>query len=606
MTRIPVYSVYDNAGHSPLALGSIVSYAKSYKNGVLNSAYEFVPSLLKEGETVMPIVEQSGPGVFLCSNYLWTSEQNLECIKAIKRRYPASITVVGGPSVPKYDYSCRAFLDQHPYVDIAARGEGEVTAAQVLERLAVSFPRVDEELMASVLGIAYRTKAASAGDDGVIMTRDRERIEDVASLPSPYLNSWFRHEDTRNWESAIIETNRGCPYGCTFCDWGSATLSKVRKFPIQRVEGEIEWIAQHGIRRLWIADANFGIFRRDIDIASMIASCRRKYGCPEQVVVNYAKSGTDRIAEIVAILRGADIQTQGIISIQTQDPQTLKNIRRSNIKTERYEELIHVFRKNGLPVGSDLMIGLPGATVESFMGDLQFFFDRKVYSKAYDTIVLPNSPMAHRDNMEEYAIKTDGAGQIVSTYSYTRFDKFVMVQTYFCYRILVGFCVLKTFLYYLQVDHGVAASQFLLDLQAALNQKTQSLSCARALWMQLLVMDHDSWEEVLRARTASEWTTFYRDVEQFVKVKYGIDDPATQTALLVQSELRQSIPDCAPRILHLTYDFVAYFDQIEAVGNIGDPSSMEGFKRLQEYGPGILTLGVETAKKYAYSPLINK
>ena len=35
----------------------------------------------------------------------------------------------------------------------------------------------------------------------------------------------------------MLESNRGCPYGCTFCDWGSATLSKVRNFDLDRVYG---------------------------------------------------------------------------------------------------------------------------------------------------------------------------------------------------------------------------------------------------------------------------------------------------------------------------------------------------------------------------------
>lgn len=47
-------------------------------------------------------------------------------------------------------------------------------------------------------------------------------------FPSPYLTGEFDEIDPARWRSATIETNRGCPYGCTYCDWGSATLSRIR------------------------------------------------------------------------------------------------------------------------------------------------------------------------------------------------------------------------------------------------------------------------------------------------------------------------------------------------------------------------------------------
>ena len=84
------------------------------------------------------------------------------------------------------------------------------------------------------------------------------------------------HEGT-----AIIETNRGCPYGCTFCDWGSATLSRIRKFDLERVFAELEWCARNGSTRIGLADANFGIFERDVDIAEKIAELKAQYGYPK-------------------------------------------------------------------------------------------------------------------------------------------------------------------------------------------------------------------------------------------------------------------------------------------------------------------------------------
>ena len=94
-------------------------------------------------------------------------------------------------------------------------------------------------------------------------------------LPSPYLDGVFDHYGAAV-DAAIVESNRGCPFGCTFCDWGSATNQKVRKFDLQRVKDEIEWIGRHEVRVIWVADANFGIYERDIELAEWICEVKKK------------------------------------------------------------------------------------------------------------------------------------------------------------------------------------------------------------------------------------------------------------------------------------------------------------------------------------------
>ena len=61
---------------------------------------------------------------------------------------------------------------------------------------------------------------------------------DLGIYPSPYTTGEFDH-----WVDGKfylpIETNRGCPYGCTFCDWGAATLAKIARLSDERVFGEV-------------------------------------------------------------------------------------------------------------------------------------------------------------------------------------------------------------------------------------------------------------------------------------------------------------------------------------------------------------------------------
>ena len=58
-------------------------------------------------------------------------------------------------------------------------------------------------------------------------------------------------------------------FACTFCDWGSLTYAKIRKFPLDKVFAELEWIAKNNMDYVTIADANFGVFyERDMAITN--------------------------------------------------------------------------------------------------------------------------------------------------------------------------------------------------------------------------------------------------------------------------------------------------------------------------------------------------
>ena len=86
-------------------------------------------------------------------------------------------------------------------------------------------------------------------------------------IPSPYLAGYFDEIVDEMREQglepyALWETNRGCPYSCTFCDWGSATMTKVRKFSLERAKAEAKWFSDKKIKAVYNCDANFGIFPR--------------------------------------------------------------------------------------------------------------------------------------------------------------------------------------------------------------------------------------------------------------------------------------------------------------------------------------------------------
>ena len=189
--------------------------------------------------------------------------------------------------------------------------------------------RADFAALSDVSGISFRL------DGEVVTTAERVRMADLDVIPSPYLAGHFDCFANVPGVTAVIETNRGCPYGCTFCDWGSNTRSRVREFATERVLAELEWCARNGVEAIYIADANFGIMERDLEIAEHVARLKETYGFPLDCSTNYAKNTTKYLKKIVAKWVDAGILTRGKVSLQSFDPPTLLAIRRQNIKIEQ-------------------------------------------------------------------------------------------------------------------------------------------------------------------------------------------------------------------------------------------------------------------------------
>lgn len=593
--RIPLYCVSDSckdlgirrdsgATYPPLALGMMLAYARTF--GEVWERYELVRTLISTESEIQDSYREHGPGVYLFSDYIWTLKNNLRLSELAKRLDRRSVAIHGGPSMPKYADACDSFFSANPHVDIGVRGEGENTMVELLRTLSLHAEELDPEALSQVAGITFRSHV---GRPAAVRTAEREREKDLDRFPSPYLTGVFDafQDIPETWTAAIIETNRGCPYGCTFCDWGSATLQKIHRFSIERIAQEIQWAAEHKVARLWIADANFGILERDVAIADLICEARARFGYPRDVIVNYAKNATARLAEIIRRFRKASLSAAGIISIQTHDPETLANVNRSNIKTERYEDLIEIFRNEGLPVSSDLLIGLPGATPETFKNDLQFFIDRQVHTVAYPVMVLANSPMGERSYLERFGISLDQNGYIISTNSFSRMDLWKMKMTFCLYRGAIGYSILKYFLYYVQVDAGIRAADFISALaQHLLHPDCELTRCSTVFMRHCLADDRAA----LLAMSELDWEELYREVLDFAAEHFDLREESAADAIVtaqiaLMPRLGRELPD---RVL-LPHDVAAYFEQFRWTKDLS--SLAAGTVRpLSHFGPAELSI----------------
>ena len=527
----------------PLALGMIVAYATQHERGRLCEHYDFRPTWLSDGTGMPPTAER--PSIYLFSHYVWSSARNLAMSERIKAADPGSLTIHGGPDVPKYEGDVEAYFRTHPHVDVAIHGEGEVATAEVLDALvpALRGDRIELAALEGVAGLSFRH------GDRLVRTPDRGRIVELDSLPSPYLTGLFDGFGEAPAESAVLESNRGCPYGCTFCDWGSATLSRIRKFSLDRVFDELSWCAAHGIQTVGMADANFGIFERDVAIAEKVAELRRQYGYPRHLGLNYAKNSLRYLRPIVKILADADIITYGLVSLQSMDPETLGVVNRSNIKVEKYHELAHEFRRAGLPLFVDLMMGLPGATVDSFRGDLQRSIDREVIAKIHPTQLLVNSPMNEPGYRRRHGIEATPGSLVTSAASYTRGDYEEMRKLRRVFLLLEKFGVLRHVARYVRQEASIPEIAFFERLW----RDTRS---ERSRWP-VIAFTLEAIPGLMVP--PGRWSLLLDEVRRYVVDVLGVaDDEALATVLAVQHALLPARQRHFPETLSLRHDYAAW------------------------------------------------
>jgi radical SAM superfamily enzyme YgiQ (UPF0313 family) len=150
------------------------------------------------------------------------------------------------------------------------------------------------------------------------------------------------------------------------CDWGSAVYAKVRKFPYERLREEIEWFATNKTDLLYGADSNFAMYDAHITLAEDLAKAKQRKGYPKKFRAAYAKNSGERVFQVAKILHDAGMNKGVTLSFQSLNPTTLELVKRSNIKMDNFEQLIKKYNQHSIATYTELIIGLPGETYDTF------------------------------------------------------------------------------------------------------------------------------------------------------------------------------------------------------------------------------------------------
>lgn len=343
-----------NAYFLPYSAGVVWSYVISQP--LIKNKF-ILDHMIWRRESVTEVVNKlKDSDVVAFSTYVWNKNYNYTVAAKLKEVNPDIFIIFGGPEPPITDPD---FYERFPFIDVTVKQEGEQTLANVLANLD------NPEKLKKLKGILYNNMGET------IDTGPADRIQNLDVIPSPYTSGIFDKIIEENPEvtwSATLETNRGCPYACTFCDWGSLTYNKVKKFNLERVMEELEWCGKHGMDHITIADANFGIFpERDILIAEKLIEIQKKYGSPTSYTVSYAKNQKKEVVDIVKkLVHEGNVKTGLNLSLQTMDDFTLEIIKRKNLESNKVNEVFELCEENNIPMYTELILGLPGETPQSW------------------------------------------------------------------------------------------------------------------------------------------------------------------------------------------------------------------------------------------------
>tara|TARA_Y100001973_G_C5207196_1_gene342453 strand:- start:2010 stop:3932 length:1923 start_codon:yes stop_codon:yes gene_type:complete len=332
------------------------------------------------------------------SNFVWNSVQNTSIIKKIKKINPQCVVVFGGQGTPKGD-RCQQFCDDNPGIDILVHGEGELTFEDILLRYLI------DKDWTKVNGITINPPLGK-----LITTPPRERLKDIDSMPSPYLDGLFddlvKIKDHKYAFEGTIESVRGCPYQCTFCEIGDKYFQKIAKQTNEKIFQELDWLSKNKVEFFYNADSNYGLFKEHLDQVKYMTKLKRETGYPDNIRVDWAKAKADKVVEYAHLLTEAGMMKGITIALQSMNPDVLKAVRRKNVDNGKLQEFFDLYKDKKLISYVELILGLPKETIDTFKDGIFQIMDMEFhdYVGVYPMTALPNTPFFEPNYIKEYGI----------------------------------------------------------------------------------------------------------------------------------------------------------------------------------------------------------
>ncbi len=376
----------------PLAIGMIASYLRKHLGESVNIRLFKYPEKLIENLLIKP------PRVLGFSNYVWNLDLSYTLAARVKALNPETIVVFGGPNYPKNAPEQESFLKQREMIDFYLYREGEPGLLSLLQALMAHDFHIPETKKADLPNCHFLA-------DGKLQAANSNARINLVDIPSPYTTGLL-DEFFDGKLMPLVQTNRGCPFSCTFCAESDPFFDKVSFREPAAVIGELEYIAQRvqGNKNIFIADSNFGMYQQDLVIAKGIAGVHEKYGFPDYIHVATGKNAKERVLEAARLTHGLFRLSA---SVQSTDPQVLKNIKRRNISPETIISLAQTAGQIGSNTYAEVILALPGDSLEAHFKSLEDVINANLnYIRSFTLMLLKGTELDSPETIARYGLAT--------------------------------------------------------------------------------------------------------------------------------------------------------------------------------------------------------
>ena len=375
------------------------------------------PELAEKLEWLLPIqdamtddellqhIKQNNVDILCTGHYLWNHDFLTNQLSRVKSKLSLQAVIAGGPSIDVNNN--QAFFDQHPYVDYAVYGPGEQAFADIVSHLVLNTPMIAFNTSNCAWKNNQTGKTNVANYKFVKMLETSPFVHNAELFGRMVANA--KEKNVTNVAEWVPYTlTRGCPYACTFCDWNSGLGNKMsrRKNTYQQ---EIDLFQQLGLKNIYLSDANVGQYDEDVDMIEYFGQKNLQENAGFNVGGNFSKLQKENNLKIFSTMAESGL-TQKILNFSIQDinEQVLKNIDRPDVGWDVHVAMADELRTRypHLVVRTQMILGLPGQTVESWRQTMQQILAKNMLPTWFVNEPLPASPAMYDP---EYQRKWDFA-----------------------------------------------------------------------------------------------------------------------------------------------------------------------------------------------------
>lgn len=269
------------------------------------------------------------PSIIGIGVYIWNVSLVAELIHILQKVSPQTTIILGGPEVSHQPF--RVKLE----ADYIIQGEGDIAFYELCSNLINNTQPKDKIL--------------------------RMSMPSLKEIELPY--KYYSDDDIKN-RYIYVEISRGCPFECEFCL--SSMDEKVRAFNLDEVLQEFEKLWQRGARNFKFVDRTFNINIKTANkILDFFLAKDEPYFAHFEVIPDHFPAS---LKEKIALFPHGALQLE--IGIQTLNLEVANNISRQLKLDKIKENIAFLENETHAHIHLDLIVGLPGESLESFGANL--------------------------------------------------------------------------------------------------------------------------------------------------------------------------------------------------------------------------------------------